>query len=200
MIAGTAQFEEVVGKAPFTFRGSIGAWGAQTGKQAWNFYTTPNDATSGSGEGIWGTPAVSTKLGLLYIGTGPNLSEPSGPLADSLLAIDYKTGTLKWSHQFTTPDIFSSASSFSGKNADIGASPNLWTTKGREIVGAGSKNGTYYALDAATGRSWETPMTRAASSAARSAPRRSSTGPSSRLEYSATRSRTATRTSARSSP
>jgi polyvinyl alcohol dehydrogenase (cytochrome) len=160
VIEGTAQFEEVVGNTPFTFRGSIGAWDAATGKQAWNFFTTPNDSTSGAGEGIWGTPAVDTTRGLLYIGTGPNLSQPPGPLADALLAIDYKTGTLKWSHQFNQGDIFSRASNFSGPNADIGASPNLWTAGGRDFVGAGSKNGTYYALDRATGQVvWQTPMT-----------------------------------------
>lgn len=159
VIEGTAQFEEVVGNSPFTFRGSIGAWDARTGKQVWNLYTTPNDATSGAGAGIWGTPAVSTRLGLLFIGTGPSLSEPTGPLADALLAIDYKTGELKWSHQFTTPDIFSRASGFSGPNADIGASPNLWTDGGRDVIGVGSKNGTYYALDATTGDIiWETEM------------------------------------------
>ena len=59
---GTAQFEEVVGKAPFSFRGSIGAFNASTGKLVWNFYPTPNNATSGAGEGIWSTPAVDTRL------------------------------------------------------------------------------------------------------------------------------------------
>ena len=134
---GTAQFEEVVGKAPFSFRGSIGAFNVSTGELVWNFYTTPNNATSGAGEGIWSTPGVDTRLGLLYVGTGQNLDSPSGPLADSLLAIHYKTGKLAWSRQFNHPDVFSTAD-FSGKDADIGASPNLsvaaWTSprRGRE--------------------------------------------------------------------
>ncbi len=152
---GTAQFEEVVGKAPFSFRGSIGAFDVSTGKLVWNFYTTPNNDTSGAGEGIWSTPAVDTKLGLLYVGTGQNLDNPSGPLADSLLAIHYKTGRLAWSRQFNHPDVFSTAD-FSGKDADIGASPNLWVSNRMTLVGVGSKNGTYYAMNRKNGRLvWE---------------------------------------------
>jgi polyvinyl alcohol dehydrogenase (cytochrome) len=159
VLQGTAQVEEVVGHAPFTFRGTIGAFDVATGKQVWNFYTTPNDATSGAGEGVWSTPAVDPSLGLLYVGTGQNLSDPSGPLADSILAIDLHTGLLKWSHQFNHPDIFSTAN-YSGKDADVGASPNLWTAGGHKMVGVGSKNGTYYALDRATGKlRWETFLT-----------------------------------------
>jgi polyvinyl alcohol dehydrogenase (cytochrome) len=155
VILGTAQFEEVVGKAPFSFRGSIGAFNAGSGRLVWTFYTTPNDATSGAGEGVWSTPAVDRKLGLLYVGTGQNLESPSGRLADSLLAIRYMGGTLAWSRQFNHPDVFSTAD-FSGKDADVGASPNLWATRGRLLVGVGSKNGTYYAMDRRTGKLvWE---------------------------------------------
>jgi polyvinyl alcohol dehydrogenase (cytochrome) len=159
VVQGTAQFEEVVGKAPFTFRGSIGAFDTGTGAQVWNFVTTPNDSTSGAGEGVWSTPAVDSKLGLLYVGTGQNISEPTGPLADSLLAINYKTGTLKWSRQFTNPDVFG-VGNFTGKDADVGASPNLWISHDREMVGVGQKNGVYHALNAANGKEvWNTTLT-----------------------------------------
>ena len=108
-----------------------------------------------SGEGIWSTAAVDTRLGLLYVGTGQNLDNPSGPLADSLLAIRYKTGRLAWWRQFNHPDVFSTAD-FSGKDADVGASPNLWVSRGQALVGVGSKNGTYYAMNRRTGRLvWE---------------------------------------------
>jgi polyvinyl alcohol dehydrogenase (cytochrome) len=159
VIQGTAQFEEVVGKAPFTFRGSIGAFDTATGAQVWNFVTTPNDSTSGAGEGVWSTPAVDSKLGLVYVGTGQNISEPTGPLADSLLAIDYKTGDLKWSRQFTNPDVFG-VGNFTGRDADVGASPNLWVSRGREMVGVGQKNGIYHALNAANGKEvWNATLT-----------------------------------------
>jgi polyvinyl alcohol dehydrogenase (cytochrome) len=125
----------------------------------WNFVTTPNDATSGAGEGVWSTPAVDTKLGLLFVGTGQNISEPTGRLADSLLAIRIASGKLAWWSQFTTPDVFG-VGNYTGKDADVGASPNLWSCHGRQIVGVGQKNGVYHALDAKTGKDiWNTTLT-----------------------------------------
>jgi polyvinyl alcohol dehydrogenase (cytochrome) len=159
VLEATSQFEEIVGKPPMTFRGNIGAWNAHTGKPVWNFITTPNNATSGAGEGIWSTPAIDTTLGLLYVGVGQNIAEPPGPLEDSLLAINYRTGKLKWAAQFTRNDVFGTGH-FTGRDADVGASPNLWTTNGEVVVGVGQKNGIYHALDAATGKSlWNTSLT-----------------------------------------
>ena len=119
--------------------------------------TTP---TSGAGVGIWSTPAIDRERGLLYVGQRQQLRrEPTGPLADSILAIDYKTGELKWSTQFTYPDVFSAGNPV-GKDADVGASPNLWTSDGRALVGAGDKAGVYHALDRDTGEVvWETTLT-----------------------------------------
>jgi polyvinyl alcohol dehydrogenase (cytochrome) len=159
VIQGTASIQDAVGAADQIFRGSIGAYDVATGKEVWRFYATTGDTTSGSGVGIWSTPAVDTTRGMLYVGTGNTSSEPSGPLADSLLAIDYKTGTLKWSTQFTPIDVFPNGNPV-GKDVDVGASPNLWTSDGRDFVGVGDKGGVYHALDRETGDIvWQTPLT-----------------------------------------
>ena len=159
VLQGVASFEVVIPKAEYTFRGSIGAYDAATGKERWRFYTTPSDPTAGAGVGIWSTPAVDRERGLLYVGSGNTYAQPTAPLADSILAIEYKTGKLKWSTQFTNPDVFS-AGNPGGKDADVGASPNLWTSNGRELVGAGDKAGVYHALDRDTGKVvWETKLT-----------------------------------------
>jgi polyvinyl alcohol dehydrogenase (cytochrome) len=159
VLQGVASAEVVMAKDQYTFRGSIGAYDAKTGAEKWRFYTTNGDATDGAGVGVWSTPAVDTKRGVLYVGSGNAYAEPTGPLADSILAIDYKTGTLKWSTQFTYPDVFS-AGHPGGKDADVGASPNLWRASGRDFVGAGDKGGVYHALDRDTGNVvWETTLT-----------------------------------------
>ncbi len=159
VIQGTASFENILKKDTYTFRGSIAAYDTAGGAQRWKFSTTPGDATAGPGVGIWSTPAVDEARGLLYVGTGQSLAEPTAPLADSLLAIDYRTGALKWSRQFTYPDVFS-AGHPTGKDADIGASPNLWTSDGRDLVGAGDKGGTFHAMDRDTGEEvWDTVLT-----------------------------------------
>jgi polyvinyl alcohol dehydrogenase (cytochrome) len=159
VLQGTASFENTVKKDVYTFRGSIAAYDTTTGAQRWKFYTTPDDATAGPGGGVWSTPAIDRKRGMLYVGTGQSLAEPTAPLADSLIALDYKTGALKWSKQFTYPDVFSAGNPH-GKDADIGASPNLWTSNGRDLVGAGDKGGTFHAVDRDTGQSvWNTTLT-----------------------------------------
>ena len=112
-----------------------------------------------AGAGIWSTPAIDQERGLLFVGTGQTLEEPTAPLADSILAIRYRTGKLAWSRQFTYPDVFSNGHPV-GKDADVGASPNLWTSNGRDLVGAGDKGGTFHALDRDTGKVvWETALT-----------------------------------------
>jgi len=49
---------------------------------------------------------------------------------------------------------------YTGRDADVGASPNLWSCDGRDLVGVGQKNGVYHALDAKTGKGiWDTKLT-----------------------------------------
>jgi len=174
VLQGTASIQDAVGGTDI-FRGSIGAYEVATGKEVWRFYATAGDATSGSGVGIWSTPAVDPARGLLYVGTGNTSTEPTSPLGDSLLAIDYRNGALRWSTQFTPIDVFPNGSPM-GKDADVGGSPNLWTSGGTTSSGSATRPGC-------TTRSTATPASRrgngpsrpADSSAASSALRRSST-------------------------
>jgi polyvinyl alcohol dehydrogenase (cytochrome) len=159
VIQGTAGFENIVNQERYTFRGSVSAYDVRTGNQQWKHYTSKNTADDGPGAGVWSTPAVDERRGLLYVGTGQSLAPKTGPLADSMLAIDVRTGAVRWSRQFTYPDVFS-AGHPEGKDADVGASPNLWTSNGRDLVGAGDKGGTFHALDRATGDIvWEKQLT-----------------------------------------
>jgi polyvinyl alcohol dehydrogenase (cytochrome) len=150
VIQATASNEEPIPKQQYTFRGSISAYDAQTGKQKWRFYTTKNNAHDGPGVGLWSTPAVDVRRKLLYVGSGNAYAEPTGPLADSILAINYETGKLVWSRQFRKNDVFAAGNPKS-KDTDVGASPNMWTVNGRDFVGAGDKAGVYHALDRDTG-------------------------------------------------
>jgi polyvinyl alcohol dehydrogenase (cytochrome) len=159
VLQGAASVEVAIPRPEYTFRGTIGAYDAETGEERWRVYTTDADERSGPGVGIWSTPAVDRDRGVLYVGSGNTYAEPTAPLADSILAIDLDTGELVWSTQFTAPDVFS-AGNPTGKDADVGASPNLWTSDGRELVGAGDKAGVYHALDRETGEVvWETRLT-----------------------------------------
>ncbi|MBS1846894.1 MAG: PQQ-binding-like beta-propeller repeat protein, partial [Actinobacteria bacterium] len=151
VIMGTASFQVTQRLEHYTFQGSIGAYDTKTGKTIWNHITTPNDATSGAGVAVWSTPAVDRKDGLLFIGTGQNLGPPASPNADSMEALDLATGKTVWSMQATENDIFSGGYP-TGFDYDFGASPNLFTVDGRLLVGQGDKQGTYWVLDAKTGK------------------------------------------------
>lgn len=158
VLIGTASFEVTIKSPTYSFQGSIAAYDALTGARLWNFVTTPNDATSGAGVGVWSTPAVDPQLGLAFFGTGQNLAPPPGPLKDSLLALDLDTGKLAWSYRGFSDDVFSAGYPH-GHDYDFGASPNLFTAHGRLLVGDGEKSGVYVALDARTGKEvWRTTL------------------------------------------
>lgn len=159
VIVGVASGEEAV-PGPWTFRGSIVALDAKTGEQRWKFFTTAADDTSGPGVAVWSTPVVDVKRKLVFAGTGNAYAGATGPLVDSMLALDLMTGERMWSRQFTAEDVFSISGALTGVDYDLGASPNLFEAGGKELVGVGIKSGDYAALSRDTGEAvWMTHLT-----------------------------------------
>jgi len=75
-----------------------------------------------------------------------------------MLAIDYESGAIVWSRQFLADDVFSLLGA-TGPDYDIGATANLFTANGKDLVGVGIKSGVYVALDRDTGIvEWMTPV------------------------------------------
>jgi len=115
-----------------------------------------------SGVAIWSTPVVDAKRGLLYVVTGDNYSEPTTALSDSIVALDLKTGAIRWHYQATRGDAWNVACGFAdsgncpgkgGPDFDFGAAPVLAKGKdGRDYLLAGQKSGLVYALDPASGK------------------------------------------------
>ncbi len=146
-----------------TFRGSVTALRAKDGVQVWKTYTVrdkPRElgkrpgavGTWGpSGAGVWGSPTVDLKRGLLYIATGDNFSTPASGMSDSVLALELKTGRIVWSKQVTPGDIFGGACTGAGcpgPDHDFGSSVLIEKLpNGRDILLAGQKSGVVYALD-----------------------------------------------------
>jgi polyvinyl alcohol dehydrogenase (cytochrome) len=146
-----------------TFRGSVTAFRAKDGAQVWKTYTVrdkPKElgkhpgavGTWGpSGAGVWGSPTVDLKRGLLYITTGDNFSTPATDMSDSVLALELKTGRIVWSKQVTPGDIFGGACTgrgCPGPDYDFGSSVLIdKLPNGRDVLLAGQKSGVVYALD-----------------------------------------------------
>lgn len=153
-----------------TTHGAVLALNAKTGAIIWTAHTMPDakpvrDRGDGqmmwgpSGAPIWTSPAIDEKRGVLYVGTGEATSAPAAPTIDSVLAIDLKTGAIRWHFQATPDDVFLSGCAFrhDGLNCphegrlldhDFGASIVLAKRPdGRDVVLAGQKSGSLYALD-----------------------------------------------------
>ncbi len=77
-----------------TFRGSVVALDANSGKLLWKTYTIPdNGGQPGgySGGAVWQPPAIDPVRGQLYVGTGNNYSAPASVLQCQQNAIDNNT-------------------------------------------------------------------------------------------------------------
>jgi polyvinyl alcohol dehydrogenase (cytochrome) len=156
-----ATSEETTTLVP-TYRGGFQAFNASTGALVWQRRVSPEDSSYGTSGGSWSTGAIDQDLKLMFVGTTNATLPPASPLTDALLAIDYTTGNIKWSQQYTKDDVYSFQYAC-GFDYDVGASPNLFYIKknGKKIpvVGCGSKEGIYRVFDRRNGRKiWSAPM------------------------------------------
>jgi len=137
-------------------RGAVVALSARTGRRLWKTFTVPPHHDGGA---VWTTPAIETRTGRVYVGTGNAYHAPAASTTDSLLALSAQTGRLLAHHQSTAGDVWNETGNVtSGPDADFGASPQLIRgPDGHALVGEGQKSGTYWAFDRRTLRpAWNT--------------------------------------------
>jgi polyvinyl alcohol dehydrogenase (cytochrome) len=150
--------------------GAVFALDAFTGKVIWAAHTMEDAKPVGdrgdgqqmwgpSGAPIWNSPSIDEKRGVLYVGTGEATSAPAAPTTDAILAIDMKSGAIRWHFQATPNDIFLTGclNKRDGLNCpknsafldvDFGASTILAHRRGgKDIILAGQKSSTLWALD-----------------------------------------------------
>ena len=151
-----------------SFRGSLAALDAATGKLVWKTFTVTDPAketkksSAGtelfgpSGAGIWSSPTIDTKRHVVYAGTGNNYSDPPTNTSDAVIAFDLASGSMLWSKQLTE-DAWNISCSQPGKpscpekpdrDVDVGNSPILRTLPdGKDILVVGQKSGVVFGLD-----------------------------------------------------
>ena len=168
-----ASFEEVLPLSPSyeccTFRGSLVALNATTGKRIWKTYTVaqaPKPTTLSkskaqlygpSGASVWSAPTFDEKRDVIYIATGNNYSDPPTESSDAVLALRRKTGEILWSKQLTPKDANNSGCNVPGKtncpdsngsDFDFGQPPILVSLgAGRRALVIGQKSGMAHGLD-----------------------------------------------------
>jgi parallel beta-helix repeat protein len=110
--------------------------------------TGPASAGDGGCGGIWTSQTADVKLGLLFTSTADCPQKPmASPYYEAAFALNLATGAPVWHYQPRTLD---------AEDMDFGATPNVYTIQGakgpaKDVVGFGSKDGTYSLLDAASG-------------------------------------------------
>ena len=104
-----------------TFRGSLVALDAATGKLLWKTYTIAEESKQGaansagvpqigpSGAAIWSAPTFDAAAQTIYATTGDNYSDPPTGTSDAILAFDAASGELTWSRQITSGDAYNIA-------------------------------------------------------------------------------------------
>jgi len=170
-----------------SFRGSVVALDVKTGAILWKTFNMPDNGgrtDQYSGGAVWQPPAIDPARGTLFIGTGNNYTAPADveacqnadPTAncaapddffDSALALDLKTGQIKWAKRLQGNDTWTVACHLpAGTNPNCpvpsspdfdfgGTGPNLLGN----IVGFGQKSGIYWALNPDNGNIvWSTPV------------------------------------------
>lgn len=153
-----------VGGGDEGIRGFIGAWNVATGKLAWRFWTVPKPGEKGSetwkgdaigvgGGSTWLTGTYDEETGLLYWPTGNPFPDTDGSdrVGDNLytncdLALDPKTGELRWYFQFTPHDLH---------DWDAVQPPVLvdaiFMGRARKLLLHANRNGYFYVLDRTNG-------------------------------------------------
>ncbi len=152
------------------FRGAVAALDAVTGERLWKTYVTPDPPRpfrknakgvqmyGPAGGAIWSAPTVDAKRGLIYVATGDSYTDVPLPTSDAILALDMRTGAIRWSRQLTADDNYiigcygaapkANCPGKVGPDHDFGASPILHTLpSGKQVILAGQKSSQVYALD-----------------------------------------------------
>jgi alcohol dehydrogenase (cytochrome c) len=146
-------------------RGFLAAYDAETGKQAWRFWTIPAPGQFGSaswpgqlylrgGGTTWMPGTFDPDLNLLYWGTSnPAPDFDGGPrpgddlYTDCVLALHPDTGELKWYFQFTPHDLFDYDATETPVLLDVS-----YDGQPRKLLVQANRNGFLYVPDRVNGK------------------------------------------------
>ncbi len=141
--------------------GDIRAFDLETGDLVWSFHTIPHPGELGydtwpadawknsGGANAWAGLSVDVERGVVYVPTGSAAYDFYGGdrggqnlFANTLLALDARTGERLWHYQFVHHDIW---------DRDLPAPPNLITVNGVDAVAQITKSGYVFVFDRDTG-------------------------------------------------
>lgn len=154
-----------------TARGSLTALDANTGAVVWKTYSIAEEPKprgrnkegvqlwGPAGGGIWAAPTVDARRGAIYVATGNGYAEPAQPTTDAVIALDMKTGAIRWVYQPIAYDVWAGGCRADnadnpncpaklGPDHDFSMSPVLATrSNGQDVLIVQQKSGMAYAVD-----------------------------------------------------
>jgi alcohol dehydrogenase (cytochrome c) len=150
--------------AEFGIRGFIDGWDVQTGEHLWRTYTVPSpdqpggdtwkgDTWQHGGGSTWITGSYDPELNTVYWGVGNpapfNASIRPGDnlYTCSVLALEPKTGKIKWHYQFSPNNPFD----HDGVSEMVLAELNI-AGKPTKVLMDANRNGFFYVLDRTNGK------------------------------------------------
>ena len=158
VVQGTAGGDEGV-------RGFLAAFDQNTGKEVWRFWTVPAPGEPGSetwqgsdinhpGSVTWFTGSYDPDLNTVYWQTGNPGNDLNGDqrggdnlYSCSVLALDAKTGKLKWHYQFTPHDVWDWDAT-----EPLALIDSTWEGQPRKLLVQANRNGFFYVLDRTNGK------------------------------------------------
>jgi outer membrane protein assembly factor BamB len=140
----TCKFSGPGDNQPNTVPTAVAAsWAASAG-----FTVVSNPVETGCS--VWSSCAYDSVLNRIYVGTGnsqyPHTSEPDELYGSGLLSLDAVTGQFRGFFQPTADDSYRPDDS----DVDVPGSATVFTRSGQRVVAFGSKNGSFFLLDANT--------------------------------------------------
>jgi len=151
---GLSSVEEALSLQPGyvpSFTGSVMALDANTGKMVWE---RPLVQPPANGVAVWSSFALDPAMNALFFATGNNYTGDPSPSSDAMYAVNAKTGDILWVKQVLNNDIWVPGHPL-GPDWDFAGGAQLFEAnvngQTRQLVGAGSKSGIYWAFDRHTG-------------------------------------------------
>jgi outer membrane protein assembly factor BamB len=145
----TSKFSNGADNNPNTIPAAVAApWAAGAG-----FTVVPNPPQTGNA--VWSSCAYDSVTRRIFVGTGNSqyviepgpgdgTAQPDYHYGSGLLALDADTGAFAGFHQPAVDDSYWPLDS----DIDVPGAPTVFTRAGKRVVGYGSKNGSYFLLDA----------------------------------------------------
>jgi polyvinyl alcohol dehydrogenase (cytochrome) len=135
------------------YRGYVAAASLANGRPVWEYQTDVNAAGQVLNDGcgsVWSSGTVLPTLGLVVFDVADCHFASAPPLNETVFALRVADGHVAW--------VFHPARIDGSCDLDFGATPNAGIADGKAtFLGVGSKDGSYYSLDPATGRQrWAT--------------------------------------------